>query len=323
MSKKTITKFFAFVISFAFVCLNFSGCLSSSSNGQTNKTADSDYRKPQIAGTIKSAEIAESSGLAASICQPGVLWTHNDSGDGAFLYAIDASGKALGVWRVTEAENKDWEDIAAFKTFEGECFLYVGDIGNNESKREDLKIYVIKEPTVSKESEKSSRKKPLATDAAKTIRFAYADGGRFDAETLMVHPQNGDVYVLTKRQDAPSGVYKLAADEYAAAAASADKTNKLKKIADITVPSIFPGFLTGGAISPDGKRLVVCDYFDAYETELPLLTKSFDEIWKQKFKVVNLGKREQGEAVSYSTDGKSIFATSEKKDSPIIEVKRK
>jgi hypothetical protein len=36
-----------------------------------------------------------------------------------------------------------------------------------------------------------------------------------------------------------------------------------------------------------------------------------------------MGGREQGEAVSYSADGNSIFATSEKKNSPIIEVKRK
>jgi hypothetical protein len=34
-------------------------------------------------------ELAESSGVAVSRTQPGVLWSHNDSGDGPTLYAID------------------------------------------------------------------------------------------------------------------------------------------------------------------------------------------------------------------------------------------
>ena len=40
-------------------------------------------------------ELQESSGLAISRTQPGVLWSHNDSGDGPTLYAIDMSGKLL------------------------------------------------------------------------------------------------------------------------------------------------------------------------------------------------------------------------------------
>jgi len=56
---------------------------------------------------------------------------------------------------------------------------------------------------------------------------------------------------------------------------------------------------------------------------LPKNAKSFDEIWTEKLLIVELGERNQGEAVAYSADGKSIFATSEKKNSPIIQVKRK
>ena len=33
-------------------------------------------------------ELTESSGLAVSRTQPGVLWSHNDSGDGPNLYAM-------------------------------------------------------------------------------------------------------------------------------------------------------------------------------------------------------------------------------------------
>ncbi len=102
-----------------------------------------------------------------------------------------------------------------------------------------------------------------------------------------------------------------------------EKTNTLEKIADFSVPAIPNGFFTGGDISSDGKRIIICDYFSAYEIVLPENAKNFDEIWKEKPTIVELGEREQGEAVGYSVDGKSIFATSEKKNSPIIEVKRK
>src|SRR5262245_23653064 len=46
-------------------------------------------------------QLRESSGLAISRSQPGILWSHNDSGDGPNLYAIDISGKLLAVFRVT------------------------------------------------------------------------------------------------------------------------------------------------------------------------------------------------------------------------------
>ena len=319
MSKKTITKFSAFVISLTLVCLNFSGCFSASSSNRQNTRSENSaagYQNPNITGKIKSAEIIESSGIAASRCQPDVFWTHNDSDDDAFVYALNAKGENLGVWRVSGAKNIDWEDIAEYKNAAGECFLYIGDIGDNAHKHEENTIYRVREPQVSDANKSLSKKNAPITETAETILFDYPDE-KYDAETLLVHPQTGDIYILTKRREKPSGVYKLAANY------SLDKTNTVKKIAEITVPAIPYGLLTGGDISPDGKRVVVCDYFDAYEIVLPENAKNFDEIWKQKTVTINLGEREVGEAVGYAADGNSIFATSEKANSPVIEVKRK
>ena len=319
MLKKTITKFSVFVISLALVCLIFSGCLPASSSDIKNgndKKSSSEYEKPQVVGKISSSEISESSGIAASKCQPNIFWTHNDSGDNAFIFALDSKGTKLGTWKVSGAKNDDWEDIAAFKDAKGECFIYVGDIGNNERLRSEMTIYRVKEPQVSDANKSSSKKNPSITENAGAIKFEYPDS-RHDAETLMIQPKSGDAYILTKRLSGASGVYKLAADY------SLNKTNILKKIADFSVPAFPNGFLTGGDISTDGRRIVVCDYFDAYEILLPEKATDFDEIWKQKVSVVGLGKREQGEAVAFSADGKSIFATSEKKNSPLIQVKRK
>jgi hypothetical protein len=325
MSKKTITKKILFVISCLAFAAGFSGCFTAASKDEKQIASNSNrqeipkkYGKSEVVGKIKSGEITESSGIVASLCNENALWTHNDSGDGAFIFAFDKKGEKLGTYKITAAKNVDWEDIAAFKDAQGKCFLYVADIGNNSGARKDFEIYAVAEPKISAADKTSSRKNPVETETARLIKFDYPDTPR-DAETLLIQPQSGDVYVLTKRLDAASGVYKLPI----AKIGKADKINRLEKVSDFTVPSIPNGFLTGGDISPDGKRVVVCDYLAAYEITLPEKAKNFDEIWREKPSIIELGERKQGEAIAYSTDGNSIFATSEKLNSPIIEVRRK
>ena len=86
-------------------------------------------------------ELTESSGLAVSRTQPGVLWSHNDSGDGPNLYAIDPSGRLLAVFPVANAAAVDWEDMSsgpcpasllARAPLEGAACLYLADSGDND-----------------------------------------------------------------------------------------------------------------------------------------------------------------------------------------------
>ncbi|MGI8470424.1 MAG: hypothetical protein ACR2N3_18445 [Pyrinomonadaceae bacterium] len=318
MLKRNITEIFAPVILIFAVCLIFSACdsiLPKNAKVVSDDDNSKDYDKPKVIGAIDSKEITESSGIAASGCNKNVLWTHNDSGDDAFIFALDLTGRKLGTWKVANAKNVDWEDIAETKNANGECFLYIGDIGGNTSARNKFTIYKVREPTVSGATN-SSKKNPLETEAAAAIEIQYPDSRR-DAETLMVNSQTGDIYILSKRLSEPSAVYRLKAGY------DLSKTNTLEKLTDFKVPAVPNGFLTGGDISPDGKRAIICDYFSAYELILPDGAKNFDEIWRQKPLVIELGTRAQGEAVGYSADGKSIYATSEGKNSPLIEVDRK
>ena len=319
MSKETITKKFSFVI-FLVICGGlFSACSpvlsSQSGNDNSAKKKVTRWGNPEVVGTIKTDEIAESSGLVVSRCQPNIFWTHNDSGDGAFIFALNEKGEKLGTFKVGDAKNRDWEDIATFKTVGGECFLYIGDIGNNVKTRDESEIYRVKEPIVTDADKSSDKKHPSKTEDAKKIKIEYPDTPH-DAETLLVQPQTGDVYILTKELTGASGVYKLSSNY------DVRKTNRLEKVADFTVPAIPNGFLTGGDVSPDGRRVVICDYFNAYEITLPEKAANFDEIWKQKPTLIQVGKRKQGEAVSYSPDGETIYLTSENLNSPIIKVEK-
>ena len=96
----------------------------------------------------------------------------------------------------------------------------------------------------------------------------------------------------------------------------------MSRIATFKVPSIFRGVITGGSISPDGRRIALCDYFQGYEVVLPETSQSFSEIWSQRLVGFDLGKRKQGESITYRADGKALLATSEAKSSPVIMVLR-
>lgn len=65
------------------------------------------------------------------------LITHNDSGNDNKLYELDTiSGLVTRTVTINNANNIDWEDLA-----QDETSIYIGDIGNNNGDRSDLKIY--------------------------------------------------------------------------------------------------------------------------------------------------------------------------------------
>lgn len=272
------------------------------------------YGPPTTVTNLKNLGITESSGLASSQSNPGIYWTHNDSGDEPFVYAFDDTGESRGVFRVTGAQARDWEDMAVGPgPGRGQSYLYLGDIGDNDEERSEIVVYRVPEPKVRAADKESSRRWPQSTVAADAIRLRYPDG-KFDAETLMVHPVTGDLYIVTKVMLKNATVYE------APAPLTPGKVITMKRIADIKVPSLMGGVLTGGSISPDGRRVALCDYLQGYEVVLPPAVKNFNEIWKQTVTPFKLGQREQGESIAYRADGKALLATSEGKRPPLIQV---
>ncbi len=275
------------------------------------------YGPPVLRANLADPQITESSGLVASRTTPGIYWTHNDSGDGPFIYAFDEHGVARGTWRVTGASARDWEDIAAGPGPEaGVSYLYIGDTGDTGTPRAEVTVYLVKEPTVKATDASSTKLKPLATDEALAIHLKYPDGAH-DAEAVLVHPASGDIYIVSKVPFANPVVYK------AAAPLKTQSTNSLTRLTELNIPSMFGGLITGGDISPDGSRLALCDYVDGYELVLPSPQSPFDEIWKQPLKPLDLGRRKQGESIAYRLDGRALLATSEGIHSPLFEVVRR
>src|SRR5215217_2230974 len=272
------------------------------------------YGPPTTLATIKDNSVSESSGLVASRTMPGAYWTNNDSGDGPFIYAFDTRGDSFGTFRVSGAQARDWEDIAAGPGPQrNRSYLYIGDIGDNDAVRPEVIVYRVPEPALSAATRNLTKKRPGATEPADAIRLKYPDG-KHDAEALLVHPRTGNIYIVTKVLIANPAVYE------AVAPCAAGQSITMRRLGEVRVPSLLGGVITGGSISPDGRRVALCDYFQGYELVLPVGVSNFDDIWKQKMTGFDLGKRKQGESITYRLDGKALLATSEGKQPPLLQV---
>jgi hypothetical protein len=283
--------------------------------GVVQSAATEKYGPPKVVGTIKNAAVNESSGLVASRIAPGIYWTHNDSADGPFIYAITSKGDFMGVWKVAGARAVDWEDISVGPGPDPtKSYLYIGDIGDNGSSRSEIVVYRVPEPKPTMPVT-STKAKPEITEQAESIRLRYPDGSH-DAEALMVNPKTGDIFIVTKIAISNPSVYE------AVAPFTPGKQTMLKNRGPLKIPSLFGGIITGGSVSPDGTHVALCDYFQAYEITLPHSSKSFNEIWKQPLISFDFGKRKQGESIAYRFDGRALLGTSEGKGSQIFQVEK-
>ncbi|HWB72259.1 MAG TPA: hypothetical protein VG452_08570 [Egibacteraceae bacterium] len=271
------------------------------------------YRPPVLLGTLAGDRVGESSGLVASRRNPGLLWTHNDSGGGPLLYCFDRRGGACGVWRVEGARAADWEDVAAGPgPRAGEAYLYVGDIGDNELGRDHVTVYRLPEPAAGQPVTGRT-----ATGTAEAIGLRYPDRPH-DAEALLVDPATGDLYLVTKEATGPAGVYRAAAPLAPGAVAVLTFVGHL---ALPPAPGALPPVVTGGDVAPDGRRVALCTYGDAYELRLPP-GEPFSAVWRQQPLRVPLAPRQQGEAIAYRGDGQALLTTSEGLPAPLHQVER-
>ena len=253
---------------------------------------------------VRHPNLRESSGVTRSGRSASLYWTHNDSGNGPQLFAFDLTGKLIGIWNVTGAENRDWEDIGIGPgPRAGQPYLYIADIGDNGRHRAKISVYRVLEPR------DASAETANSTEPATRLDFTYPDGPH-DAEALFVHPKSGAIYVVTKTRKAEKpGVYKAAAPHKPGADRALIRIGELNLPGDDPVGGMF-GRVTGAAISPGGDRVALCGYSGGYEALAPQ-GKPFDGIFAAEWRPVDLGKRAQGEGVTYASDGRTLVLTSE------------
>ena len=206
-----IKKIKLIILVFLGLLLNMSMCIEQEDNiilGDNHKTTGefndslfmaSDYNL-KFKFSMESG-LEENSGMVYS---NDLFWVINDGGNGNVLYGLDpGTGSIRKHFVIENAKNTDWEDIA-----QDENNIYIGDIGNNTGKRQDLTIYKVSKAELEDSGD---------TLTAGIIQFYYEDqesfiptyrNTPFDCEAMI---SAGDsLYIYTKDwENNKTALYKI------------------------------------------------------------------------------------------------------------------
>ena len=237
--------------------------------------------RPEVDRILRDSRIVESSGLARSTFPRPVLWTHNDSGDSARVFAVGQDGRTRAVLSLDGVHATDWEDMASGPGHT----LWAGDIGDNGWSRELITVHRFREP------------RALESGLVRAISydFRYEDGPR-DAEALLVHPRTGRLFIVSKAGDG-AAVYR------APRRLSTSSTNTLRRVAKA------PDTVTGGSFAPDGESFVLVSYTHAYV---------YSRLGRPPVSVSQkVNHDQQGESAEIGRAGRRLLLGQEGGDSPV------
>jgi hypothetical protein len=253
--------------------------------------------------SLQDRAVKEASALAASQRWPGAFWTLNDSGNNATLYAFDTAGRSVATVEVDRAENIDWEALQVGPGPGGGPALYIGDFGDNDKERKDAIIYRIPEPDLRGGADRPASGR---TAPAEAFHLTYPNGAR-DVEAMLVHPETGEVVLVSKEYSGKAQVYRYPSP------LDANRRIQVDLVAELDLSRLGPvaSAITDGAVSPDGRRVILRTYSSALEYDLtsdvPLTS-----IWpRQQPRLMPLDDGAQGEGITYRADGKALLTIGE------------
>lgn len=245
-------------------------------------------------GTVTTEAISEASGLVWSRVHANVLWTHNDSGHDAQVFALDDTGERLGTFSLG-GKSLDWEDMAIGPgPSPAQDFLYLGDIGDNGLVRTSIRIYRVPEPRTPDIGGSDS-----PTEGVVVLEATYPDGPH-DAETLLADPLSGDLFVVTKA-GTTSQVFRWPAPQ------RRGETVTLEEVGTVTHAATTS---TGGDISPRGDFVIVRTYLGARLWLRPRGT-TLAEAFASEPCQLPLRFEPQGESIGIRPDGHGYTTLSE------------
>lgn len=232
---------------------------------------------------MKHEKLTEISGISSSTRHQDVIWAHNDSGGGPYIYALNT--KDCRIQATVTIRNVDARDFEAIGVGAGSIWL--ADIGDNRNSWPYVEMVSFPEPGTL-----TNR-----TVDASTYRITYPQGP-LDAEALLVKPDSGRLWVATK-QLIRGGLYRLPKR------LSETSLNRTKRVGRVG------GLVTDGSYAPSGDRYVLRDYWDAviYQGRPP-----GTEVAR-----IALPSQIQGEAITWTADGKALLIASER-DRAVIRV---
>jgi hypothetical protein len=253
-----------------------------------------------VTNNLARTDLLEISGVAASRINAGILYIHNDSGNSSQVYLTDGTGADKGTLTLTTVGNRDWEDIAVGPgPVAGVSYIYVADIGDNDSRYSSVFIYRFPEPDL------TGKTLPFITNitAVDIIELKYPDGPR-NAETLMVDPLTKDIYIASKE----SNLSKLYVARYPQSTSSATVLSPLVQL--------FFNKATGGDISPDGTEILLRSNQSIWYWKLTAGTNISAGLQTKPQIAPYANNEPQGEGVGFAADGSGYYTDTEIKGYP-------
>ena len=259
-------------------------------------------------------QLSEISGLATSRRHDDVLWLLDDGGNPARLFAINNDGDRLATVRVEGITKTDWEDLSAFR-MDGKDYLLVADTGDNGGLRRTLQLHVVEEPS----EVENARVRP-----AWSIAFRWPDGPR-DCEAVTVDPVGGRILLVSKKRQPPElfelplrparGVQTARLVGHLAGVPVSSEQERRQNARQARIRHQ----VTAADLSPDGLTLAVMTYQD-----LLLYRHEPGEDWARTVsrppRVRELPWLPQAEALGWSPDGRSLYATGEFIPAPMYRI---
>jgi hypothetical protein len=253
-----------------------------------------------VVNALARQDLLEVSGVAASRINPGILYIHQDSNDPNQVYLTDGSGANNGTLTLTSVSNRDWEDIAVGPgPVAGISYVYVGDIGDNDSKYSSVFVYRFPEPDL------TGKTLPFISDipTVDKIELKYPDGPG-NAETLMVDPLTKDIYIASKQ----SNLSKIYVARYPQSTTSVTVMTP--------VVQLYFNKATGGDISPDGTEILLRSNELIWYWKLPAGTSISAGLLTQPEVAPYANNEPQGEGIGFAADGSGYYTDTEIKGYP-------
>ncbi|MDF1852826.1 MAG: hypothetical protein P1U85_18460 [Verrucomicrobiales bacterium] len=265
-----------------------------------------DFQPAVTLGIVENPELIELSGVVEGGVNRDVLWVHNDRHNLPRLYALNLKGETIATG-LLDAFNEegtmegDWEDLAKLPgKRKGSYDLYLADFGNNPMKKREHRLLVVEEPQL--DSQKSSQQ--VEVDY-REIRFEYPGDFICNSECLLAHPISGELWIVSKavkegKKSRPgSAVWSLSNLE-------AGESVHTATLVMESIPAV-EGVVTGGDISPDGRRVIIrTTASTAYLWELRE-GKTLKETFLSAPTEVELADEKGGEAICFSKDGSKLY----------------
>ncbi|TQS40892.1 hypothetical protein [Cryptosporangium phraense] len=259
--------------------------------------------RPATRCVVADQRLGQISGLVE---RPGGFSVLNDTGP--VLWRLDGSCRVTHrtVLRPPAAHDPaaaplggkrfDTEDLAV----DASGAFWIADIGGNTTRRTAVSLFRWR----------------LGTPATAVTRYdlKYPDGPH-DAEALLLS-RRGQVAIVTKTVEAP-GVY--------VANAPLAPVGSLRLAGRLHIRRWCPScryrsrLVTGGAVSADGKRVVLRTYDRAFEWSAPT-GDVVGAMLSGAPRQIALPASRQGEAIAYTSDAKTLLTATERIPAPIAAV---